>query len=157
MNEFVEQCRREWKRLGVPDSLADEMAAELATDLGEAEGEGISFEELLGRSASDPRAFAESWARERGVIPEPTRRKRPRALTAFTAVAALAVFVATLLLVTGEPKVSLTASGPTGTSHQVQASAAAPIEWILLVVALASLAFAAWLFGSSRARSYPRA
>jgi hypothetical protein len=27
MNEFVEQCRREWRRLGVADPLAGEMAA----------------------------------------------------------------------------------------------------------------------------------
>ena len=37
MSDFVEQCRREWKRLGVPDPLAEEMATDLATDLGEAE------------------------------------------------------------------------------------------------------------------------
>jgi hypothetical protein len=30
MSDFVEQCRREWRRLGVPDPLAEEMAADLA-------------------------------------------------------------------------------------------------------------------------------
>ena len=30
MTDFVEQCRLEWRRLGVPDALAEEMAAELA-------------------------------------------------------------------------------------------------------------------------------
>jgi hypothetical protein len=152
MNDFVDQCRREWKRLGVPDPLADEMAAELATDLREAEGEGVSVDELLGSSASDPGAFAAAWARERGIVPDPRQRsdrRTPRALVAFTALAGIAALVAALLLVTGEPKVSLTASG-TGVTrpqvHQVQASAAAPIEWILLFVALAALAFAAWLW-----------
>jgi hypothetical protein len=33
MSEFVEQCRREWRRLGVPDPLAEEMATDLASDL----------------------------------------------------------------------------------------------------------------------------
>ena len=37
MNEFVEECRREWNRLGVPDPVANEMAAELEADLEEAE------------------------------------------------------------------------------------------------------------------------
>ena len=74
MSDFVEQCRREWKRLGVPDPLADEKAADLASDLREAEAEGVSAEELLGSSAFDPRAFAATWAAERGVIPEPPWR-----------------------------------------------------------------------------------
>jgi len=69
VNDFVEQCRREWKRLGVPDSVAEEMAAELAADLNEAEADGISARELLGNAATDPRSFAASWADERAVIP----------------------------------------------------------------------------------------
>lgn len=147
MNDFVDQCRREWKRLGVADSLADEMAADLASDLREAEGEGVSVEELLGGSASDPSTFAASWARERGIIPEPSSgRRTPRALVAFTGLAAAALVVAALLLATGEPKVTLTASGTNQATRQVQTSAAAPIEWILLFVALAALGFAAWLW-----------
>ena len=71
MSDFVEQCRNEWKRLGVPDPLAEEMAADLASDLREAEAEGVSTEELLGSSAFDPRSFAASWASERGIIPAP--------------------------------------------------------------------------------------
>jgi hypothetical protein len=69
MSDFVEQCRREWRRLGVPDPLAEEMAADLASDLSEAEADGVSAEELLGSSAFDPRSFAASWAAERGIIP----------------------------------------------------------------------------------------
>ena len=68
MNEFVEDCRREWRRLGVPDPVADEMAAELDADLAEAEAEGVSAEEVLGSGAGDPRAFATAWAAERGVV-----------------------------------------------------------------------------------------
>ncbi len=68
MNEFVEECRREWKRLGVPDPVANEMAADLAADLEEAEAEGVSAEEVLGSGAFDSRSFATTWAAERGVI-----------------------------------------------------------------------------------------
>lgn len=72
MNEFVEECRREWRRLRVPDSVANEMAADLQADLDEAEAEGASAESVLGRGAFDPRSFAASWAVERGVIgPQP--------------------------------------------------------------------------------------
>ena len=162
MNEFVEQCRREWKRLGVADPLAEEMAADLASDLDEAEAEGVSAADYLGASAMDPRSFAASWASERGIIPKPPGpeqgRRTPRALVAFTAVAAITVIVAALLLATGEPKVALTATRttsphlpvppahPAGTVHRVQAAAAAPVEWILLVVAMAALGFSAWLW-----------
>lgn len=163
MSEFVEQCRREWRRLGVAGPLAEEMAADLASDLEDAQAEGVSAAEYLGSSASDPRSFAASWASERGVVPAPRRApgRRPRALTAFTALAAIVVIVAALLLATGEPKVALRASRtapphvplppvhpsvPSGTGHQVQAAAAAPVEWILLVVALGALGFSAWLW-----------
>ena len=68
MNEFVEECRREWQRLRVPDQLADEMAAELAADLEEAQAEGAWAEDVLGSAARDPRSFAAAWAAERGVV-----------------------------------------------------------------------------------------
>ena len=57
MSQFVEECRREWRRLRVPSALADEMAEDLAADLREAEADGASEEEVLGSGASDPRAF----------------------------------------------------------------------------------------------------
>jgi len=165
MSDFVEQCRAEWRRLGVADPLADEMAADLASDLRDAEAEGISAEELLGSSFFDPRGFAASWAAERGIIPPtPTPaqpRRRPLVLVAFTALAAFMLIVATLLLVTGEPKVALASRTvrpfpapsasfhPTVTTRQVlHANTAAPIEWILLVLALIALGFAAWLWSS---------
>lgn len=161
MNEFVEQCRREWRRLGVADRLAEEMAADLASDLEEAAAEGVSADEYLGSSASDPRSFAASWAAERGIIPvsRADARRRPLALVAFTSLAAIALIVAALLLATGEPRVALVTSStrpphfstpparlslPPG--HRLQASAAAPVEWILLFVAVAALGFSAWLW-----------
>ena len=114
MNDFVEQCRREWTRLGVPDPFAEEMAADLTADLAEAEADGVSAEEFLGNSVFDPRSFAAAWAAERGVIPAqpaPRRvRRRPLVLWAFTGLAALTVVVAAVLLATGEPKISLTTS-----------------------------------------------
>ena len=77
MNAYVEECRREWKRLGVPAGLAEEMAAELEADLAEAEVDGVSAAEMLGESA--PRRFAANWARERGLVSDPpppqTRRR----------------------------------------------------------------------------------
>jgi len=170
MTDFVEQCRREWRRLGVPDPVAEEMAADLATDLLEAETEGVSVEELLGSSAFDPRSFAASWAAERGVVPAGPdggpRRRRPVGLIAFTAVAAVAVVVAAALLLSGEPKVSVVTRtahlrvpppvpAPAGAGGQVlSASAATPVEWILLLLAIVALGFAAWLWsGWARSRS----
>ena len=86
MSDFVDQCRKEWRRLGVPDPLADEMAADLTTDFSEAEAEGVSAEEFLGTSVFDPRSFAASWAAERGIIPAPpsrgNARRRPLVLVA---------------------------------------------------------------------------
>jgi len=165
MTDFVEQCRGEWKRLGVPDPIAEEMAVDLAADLSDAEAEGVSAEEFLGSSAFDPASFAASWAAERGIIPAPTgrgnARKRPFVLVAFTALAAITVIVSALLLATGEPKLSLatsrtTAAGPSrSVVHSV--SAAAPIEWILLLLAVVALGFAAWLWASSGRLRLPTA
>ena len=178
MSDFVEQCRSEWRRLGVPDPLAEEMAADLASDLREAEAEGVSAEEFLGSSFFDPRSFAASWAAERGIIPPPpsrgNARRRPLVLVAFTALAAIALIVAALLLLTGQPKVSVVASrttpphlpspppafvGPPGASRQVlHTSASAPVEWILLFFAIVALGFAAWLWsrwGRSRPPTAP--
>jgi hypothetical protein len=178
MSDFVEQCRREWRRLGVADPLAEEMATDLAADLGEAEAEGVPAEEFLGDSAFDPRSFAASWAAERGIIPERRARgvrRRPTALVVFTAFASLVLVVAALLLLTGEPKLSLVTSGPI-TAHLaippagpgapavfthkviVRTSAAAPVEWILLFFSIVALAFAAWLWsrwGRSRLHGAP--
>ena len=57
MNEFVEECRREWRRLGVPDPIANEMAADLTADIEEAEAEGGSAEDVLGQQRLRPPAL----------------------------------------------------------------------------------------------------
>ncbi len=77
MTAFVEECRQEWRRLGVPDLLAEEMATELESDLAEAQADGVSATEILGES--DPRRFATTWATERGLVSEqPPRKSRKR-------------------------------------------------------------------------------
>ncbi len=79
MSEFLDACRREWRRLGVPDPIAGEMAADLEADLAQAEAEGVAAEEVLGSGAFDPTGFAATWAAERGVVPgsSPDAAKRP--------------------------------------------------------------------------------
>jgi hypothetical protein len=173
VTDFVDQCRQEWRRLGVPDPLAEEMAADLASDLTDAAAEGMSVEEFLG--STDPRAFAASWAAERGVIPAPPSRRsvrrKPFPLMAFTAIAAITLIITALLLLTGNPKVSLVRTtrphfhpapagsvsppGPSRSAVQVVhgLSVAAPVEWILLLFAIVALGFAGWLWaGWGRAR-----
>ena len=87
MSEFIEECRREWRRLHVPDPVADEMASDLAADLSEAEVEGASPEELLGDAAFDPKSFARSWAQERGLVVVPPPRSSSQLALAFVVAA----------------------------------------------------------------------
>jgi hypothetical protein len=104
VNRFVEECRREWKRLRVPDAIANEMAADLAADLAEAEAEGASAEDVLGDAVFDPRAFAASWAAERGVAagpPAELRRSPSVALLVAGAVMLVTTLVGATLLVGG--------------------------------------------------------
>jgi hypothetical protein len=104
VNEFVEECRGEWKRLGVPDRVADEMAAELAADLEEAEAEGVSAGEVLGTGVFDAPSFAAEWATERGVTKQPPPRAqrawRTGIAAAIPALAAIVISGAVLLIVT---------------------------------------------------------
>ena len=102
MSEFVDQCRAEWRRLGVPDAITNEMAADLAADLDEAAADGVSAEEVLGTAAFDPRGFAASWASERGVVPAApvaVSDRAPAPSTARLVVAALAIVAALALFV----------------------------------------------------------
>lgn len=112
MSEFIEECRREWKRLGVPDPIANEMAADLTADIEEAEAEGGSAEDVLGTSLFDPRRFAAAWAGARGVTappapPDPFARLvrerrpwyRPAAVVALTAIGFLMTLAAAALVV----------------------------------------------------------
>jgi hypothetical protein len=117
VSKFVKECRREWKRLGVEDSIANEMAADLAADLEEAEAEGASIEEVLGSSAFDPRSFAAAWAAERGVIRPSTTTARPA-----RKLIALAIIVATALALIGAAIAFL----PTTSTHRVASVALHP-------------------------------
>jgi hypothetical protein len=104
VNDFVEECRREWQRLRVPDRVANEMAADLKADLDEAEAEGASPEAVLGSEAFDPRSFAASWAAERGVVGPPPARvdrlpRRPRLLAGIGASALVALIGVALVSV----------------------------------------------------------
>jgi hypothetical protein len=105
VNDFVEECRREWRRLGVLDPVANEMAADLAADIEEAEAEGGSAEDVLGNSAFDPRGFAGSWAVARGVTalpapPTPTfpARRWPALAFGMVGCAALLALIAAVLV-----------------------------------------------------------
>jgi hypothetical protein len=127
VSQFVDECRREWKRLHVPDAVANEMAADLAADLKEAEAEGASAEQVVGSGAFDPRAFAASWAAERGVIPPPPPLVKPyrplptsRVFAAFNAAAVIgAIGVGLALLASGSASTQIaTASAPLGPQPQ---------------------------------------
>lgn len=104
MSRFVDECLKEWKRLGVPQAVSEEMAADLAADLREAEAEGASPEHVLGNGVFDARTFAASWATARGVVRPGVRavsaaRHSPWTLAA-SAVASLFLAVVGLALVT---------------------------------------------------------
>ena len=111
MSEFVAECRCEWRRLGVAYPIANEMAADLAADLEEAEAEGGSPEDVLGNSAFDPRRFAAAWATSRGVVGSPAPGYSPRWRTSvvFAAVACTGVlaFLAGLVLLSGRSSRSI--------------------------------------------------
>jgi hypothetical protein len=101
VNEFIDECRREWRRLGVPDPIANEMVADLTADIEEAESEGGSAEDVLGNSAFDPRRFAGSWAIARGVtgppVSTPPRRRWPALAIGIAGCAALLAVVAAVV------------------------------------------------------------
>ena len=118
MNEFVAECRREWKRLGVPDPVADEMAADLAADLDEAQADGASAEAVLGSGAFDPRSFAAEWAAARGVVPRPPAGRegllRRARVPAAAAACALIAIVGALLVIRGSSAPDRFAVAPDG-------------------------------------------
>jgi hypothetical protein len=130
VNDFVEQCRREWKRLRVPDPVAAEMAADLAADLKEAAAEGASAEEVLGSAAADPRSFAASWAAERAVIPPPrwTAGLRRGSLV-LAAIAALTVITAigAALVIFASPRA---ASAPMATIRVAPPRTPLGVAWV---------------------------
>ncbi len=68
MSQFVDECRKEWHRLGVVEAVANEMAADLEVDLAEAEADGVAPEAVLGNGFFDAQGFAGAWASARGVV-----------------------------------------------------------------------------------------
>jgi len=160
VNEFVDECRKEWRRLGVADPIANEMAADLAADIEEAESEGGSAEDVLGNSAFDPRRFAGSWAVARGVTAPPmiTPPSRRRPVLAFGLVGCTALLaLAAAVLVGGRQSaasavsVDRFAGGPTpvrgfpGSSIVLQHFHHFPVvalfAILLLVIGVASIGF----------------
>jgi hypothetical protein len=108
VNDFVGECRREWRRLGVPDPVANEMAADLRADLEEAAAEGATPEDVLGAGAFDACAFATAWAAERGVIHQRSGiawrgRRRVGLPVAIAALAVVAIVGAVLVVVASQP------------------------------------------------------
>jgi hypothetical protein len=104
VSQFVEQCRREWSRLGVPAAFANEMAADLEADLAEARADGVSPEEVLGNGYFDAACFAASWAIARGVVSVKPRDRttvqvRSLVLACCTLVGAVVAGVGFLILV----------------------------------------------------------
>ena len=79
MSIVIDECKRTWRRLGVPRDVADEMAADLESDLEAAAAEGVPPVVVIG---SDVRRFAAAWATERGIV-------RPRLRLVTTVAAAL--------------------------------------------------------------------
>jgi len=118
MTAYVEECRREWKRLGVPDLLAEEMATELEADLAEAEADGVSAAEMLGEG--DPRRFAASWARERGLVAEPVPQKRRRRVWPWVVGAVVFLFFFLSWLALQTLGTSGASSAPPGEVHPVR-------------------------------------
>ena len=120
MRPFVEECLREWRRLGVADPVANEMAADLDADIAEAEADGGSAEDVLGNEAFDAPAFARSWAEARGLIPDPAPPARPSFVRRWYPIAGIAacllvaLFGLLLLVAKPEKHVSMAFAAPAG-------------------------------------------
>jgi len=178
VNEFVDECRREWRRLGVSDPVANEMAADLTADLEEAEAEGGSPEDVLGNSAFDPRRFAASWAGARGVTgpPPPDRQSFWRLPVAIALTVLLGVLTlgAGLVLLVGRASSSIAFAtrrimagpgplrifgpggrivvpGPRGlpiVGTQITGVGVHPVAWVLLIAGVVGLGVLAVLYWS---------
>jgi hypothetical protein len=115
VNAFVEECRSEWRRLGVPDAVANEMASELDADLRDAEADGLAPEEVLGDGVFDARSFAVAWASERGVVPAPAappRRARRTLVAAVIGALALVALFAGIAVLTGRETTQVSIASP---------------------------------------------
>lgn len=180
MSQFVNECRKEWKRLGVPEAVSNEMAADLAADLAEAEAEGASPEEVLGNGVFDARSFAASWATARGVISSSPRGlgaiRRPPWTVAVSAVASLFAVAVGLAILGGRQASSMavaavrrsinlpivpgrtigprhfTIVGPPlpGRLMFLENNTVHPLGWIMFVAGLLGLGLTLWLWRSTR-------
>ena len=157
MNDFVEECRREWRRLRVPDPVANEMAADLQADLDEAEAEGASAESVLGAAAFDARSFAASWAAERGFVEQPPPRRRPSPLLMGIAVFVL-VAVVGFALVSVRAGTSVARGGPADSPvvlHPVSTTLP-EVGVILVLVGIAGVLLALVYWSPWVVRIHPR-
>ncbi|MDT0460629.1 hypothetical protein RM550_33725 [Streptomyces sp. DSM 41527] len=98
VEDAIDQATKTWRRLGIEQDAADEMAEELAADLTAAASDGRSVTDYIG---GDLDALATSWAAERGLLPTGPRLKE----TALAAVrgAAVPAVVAVILWWAGMP------------------------------------------------------
>ncbi|BCK70152.1 hypothetical protein Srufu_041050 [Streptomyces libani subsp. rufus] len=66
VDDAIHTAMETWRRLGVEQAAAEEMAEELAADLTAASSDGRSVADYMG---GDVEALATSWADERGLVP----------------------------------------------------------------------------------------
>ncbi|GFE15274.1 hypothetical protein Sgleb_33210 [Streptomyces glebosus] len=66
VDDAIHTATETWRRLGVEEATAEEMAEELAADLTAASSDGRSVADYMG---GDVEALATSWADERGLVP----------------------------------------------------------------------------------------
>jgi hypothetical protein len=166
VSQFVDECRREWNRLGVPEAFANEMAADLDADLAEARADGASPEEVLGNGYFDARSFAASWAIAPGVVRvaphgHGTIRIRSLVLGLSTLLGAVVAAVGFLILI--RPRFGAQAmAAPIGrrftrpvppsiliTPHrffQGPGGAIDPLGWVLLIAGLTGLVVIGWIW-----------
>jgi hypothetical protein len=165
VSQFVAVCRREWKRLGVPEIAANEMAADLEADLAEAQADGVSPEEVLGNGYFDARSFAASWALARGVAQPDARPISVTQLPARTLIlsagvlVSLAVAAMGLILVAGHASSSVALSVRRSIQRPVPAIFVGPhrflsgpdlgvhlVGGLLVAVGLAGLGLSLWIW-----------
>ncbi|WP_328547363.1 hypothetical protein [Streptomyces platensis] len=98
VEDAIHEAMETWRRLGVEQAAADEMAEELAADLTAAARDGRSVTDCIG---GDIDALATSWAVERGLLPRHPRLKGTAAAAARGA--AVPAVAAVILWCAGTP------------------------------------------------------
>jgi len=113
VSDFVRECQKEWRRLGVPTSMANEMASDLSADLAEAAADGLSPEHVLGNGVFDPRSFAAEWASARGLVGNQTaeRRRFARLVVPISVAVASVHAILVGLALLGRPHVTAAVTG----------------------------------------------